>query len=437
MRNVTINHRTRLTLATTGIAAAILALVFLGIIGLSQRLELRADHHLLDSALKQVSDEITAKEQLAEVKEAYTAFPNISFVIYSKNGTEQTKIGRLPLDNNSTFDLRQDGASSFASEGIETKDYKIEAGIDWTLTKARLHRFTLILAFLWFFMVGVVGVVSWYAAAATFKPLFKLTEQAAEFSGADLSRRLESSDTAEFGEFATQLNLMLDHVEETAKREEQFASDAAHELRTPLAILRGRIESTLMKTRSPNEYQKAMESMLPEVDRLTGILEMLLRSATANHHPAPVTELSDVLQQTAARWLDRFEASGVHLEVTAQEAYAQIWPEELQCIVDNFLNNALRVSPSGSVCRVVLETVDGRAVVRVADEGTGVPDELIGKVFERFTRGESSRNRASGGFGIGLAVCKNIVATRGGQISVQNRKPGAEFKVELQTVAPK
>ena len=65
-------------------------------------------------------------------------------------------------------------------------------------------------------------------------------------------------------------------------------------------------------------------------------------------------------------------AQGVHLEVTAQEAYAQIWPEELQCIVDNFLNNALRVSPSGSVCRVMLETVDGRAVVRVADEGTGV-----------------------------------------------------------------
>jgi signal transduction histidine kinase len=423
-------------LVMTGVAAAILAIVFLGVVGLSERMELRADHHMLESALTQLSDHINAKGRVADINEVYQAFPNVSFAVYDKNGAEVEQVGRLPLKPCKTFDLVTRGKAYFASMGLEAKDYMIVGGVDWKLTEQRLHRFSLILLFLWFFMVALVGAVSWFAAAATFRPLFSLTEQAADFSGHDLSHRLESGDKAEFGQFTEQLNMLLDRVEETARREEQFAADAAHELRTPLAILRGRIESTLLRTRSIGEYQTAMNALLPEVDRLTRLVEMLLRSATATHEAAPITELSEVIQGTASRWLDRFAENGVQLDVKAEEVYSQIWPEELQCIVDNFLGNALRVSPKGSTCTVILEVVNNRAVVRVADQGAGVPEELIGKVFERFTRGEISRNRTSGGFGIGLAVCKTIVTTRGGNISVQNRKPGAEFKIELQRVSP-
>jgi len=420
----------------TGVAAAILALLFLGVVGLSQRLELRADRHMLDSALTQLSDNINAKGKVRDIKEIYSAFPNVSFAVYDKDGTRIQEVGRLPLQPSKEFGLVTQGTAYFAAEGLKAKDYLIVGGVDWKLTQARLHRFSLILTFLWFFVVVLFGVVSWYSAAATFRPLFSLTEQAADYGGHDLSKRLESVDKAEFGQFTEQLNQLLDRVEETARREEQFAADAAHELRTPLAILRGRIESTLLKPRTTAEYQTSMHALLPEVDRLTRLVEMLLRSATATHEDAPITELSAVIEETASRWLDRFAEQGVQLDVHAEEVYSQIWPEELQCIVDNFLGNALRVSPKGSKCTVVLEVVNNRAVVRVADEGVGVPDEMIGKVFERFTRGEASRNRTSGGFGIGLAVCKTIVTTRGGSISVQNRKPGAEFKVELQRVSP-
>jgi signal transduction histidine kinase len=431
-----LNHRTRLILVMTGFAACILAAVLYGVVGLSKNLELRADKHMLDSALSQLSDNISSTGKVSDIKEVYQAFPNVSFAVYDKANTKITEVGRLPLQPTKPFDLVTTENAHFATEGLSAKNYLIVGGLDWNLTEARLHRFSLILLFLWFFMVFLVGIVSYLAAAATFRPLFSLTEQAANFGGQDLSSRLESGDHAEFGQFTMQLNALLDRVEETARREEQFAADAAHELRTPLAILRGRIESTLLKPRTSGEYQHALNALLPEVDRLTRLVEMLLRSATATHEAAPITELSAVIEDTASRWLDRFAENGVHLEVHAEEVFSQIWPEELQCIVDNFLGNALRVSPKGSECKVILEVVNNRAVVRVADQGAGVPEELIGKVFERFTRGEASRNRTSGGFGIGLAVCKTIVTTRGGSISVQNRKPGAEFKVELQRVSP-
>ncbi len=101
------------------------------------------------------------------------------------------EIGRLPLEPYKAFDLVTSNNAYFAAMGLDAKDYTIVGGVDWKLTEQRLHRFSLILLFLWCFMVALVGAVSSFAAAATFRPLFILTEQAADFSGHDLSRRLE------------------------------------------------------------------------------------------------------------------------------------------------------------------------------------------------------------------------------------------------------
>jgi signal transduction histidine kinase len=424
------SHRARLALITSAVAGIVLALVFVGIGMFFKQREDRAVDRSLTASLSEVTQDIK-KGQSADLDQIHNAHPSQSFAIYAKDGRLIQKVGSIPVGPwAGSGETNLDGRH-LIYRSAQIKDYLFVGVVDWASAQERMDRLSVTLLLLWFFVVGIVALVSWYAAVATFRPLFHLTEQAAQVSGGDLSFRLGTEDKAEYGEFTKQLNHLLERIEETATREEQFASDAAHELRTPLAIIRGKIESTLLKPRTNPEYETAMHSLLPEVDRLTGIVEMLLRSARSRNEAAPVTELSSIVEESAARWLDQFELKHIHLEVEAETAYAAIWSEEVQCLVDNFLNNALKVSPSGSNCKVVLENVDGSAVLRVEDEGPGIPENLLNHVFERFTRGESSRNRASGGFGIGLSVCKNIVDSRGGTITAENLRKGAEFKVEL------
>src|SRR5579862_4682329 len=135
----------------TGVAATILALVFLAVVGLSQRMELRADKHMLDAALTQLSDNINAKGKVSDIKEIYSAYPNVSFAVYDKDGNKLQEVGRLPLQPRTEFGLVSQNRAYFASSGLKAKDYLIVGAVDWKLTQSRLHRFSLILLFLWFF----------------------------------------------------------------------------------------------------------------------------------------------------------------------------------------------------------------------------------------------------------------------------------------------
>src|SRR6202000_1883832 len=109
---------------------------------------------------------------------------------------------------------------------------------------------------------------TWAAAGAVFRPLKRLTAQASAMAGFDLSARLKTEDRAEFGEFSSALNGMLDRIEEEVTRGDRFAADAAHELRTPLAILRTRIETALLNPRTNEEYVETLVKARSEILRL-------------------------------------------------------------------------------------------------------------------------------------------------------------------------
>src|SRR5687768_1099949 len=117
---------------------------------------------------------------------------------------------------------------------------------------------------------------------------------------------------------------MLDRIEETVQREEQFASDAAHELRTPLAILRTRLETTLLKERSPQEYAQSYEAMLPELERLTLTVESLLRSARGAPAPAEPVDIEPVIMETVARYQPLFANKRVRLDLDTRPTIAEI-----------------------------------------------------------------------------------------------------------------
>jgi two-component system OmpR family sensor kinase len=113
-----------------------------------------------------------------------------------------------------------------------------------------------------------------------------------------------------------------------------------------------------------------------------------------------------------------------------------ITPSEIGSVLDNLLANALRASPPGTACRIELTADENYARLAVHDAGPGIPLDLRERIFDRFVRGEESRNRATGGFGIGLSLCRRIVEGRGGRIWVEPTEAGARFEVELPAEDP-
>jgi signal transduction histidine kinase len=273
--------------------------------------------------------------------------------------------------------------------------------LDWTEWTSSLRELTVAFLILFPVLVGIVAFVTWQSAKATFRPLQEMSFQAAAIGGSDFTARIDVEDAAEFGLFAAQLNALLARIEEAVRAQEQFAADAAHELRTPLTVMRGKIETALMTSRTPEEYSKTLKALLKEVDRLTRLSEALLESARPGRTNAPVLNVEPAVWEVASRWLDRFVAKKVRLEVNSGPANVNIRREEIACVLDNLLANALRYSPPGSCCEISLSESDSGA-------------------FERFWREDGARSRGSGGFGIGLAVCKRLVESRNGKISIDS-----------------
>ena len=286
------------------------------------------------------------------------------------------------------------------------------------------------------------------------RPLAAVTATATRVRALDLSRgegvvaERVPADVArtpdEVGEVASALNLMLDHVEDalderhrSETRVRQFVADASHELRTPLASIRGYAE--LMRRRPeplPGDLAHALGRVESEAGRMGGLVDDLLLLARLDAGrpldggpvdlvPVVVGALADAhAAGPDHRWLlDLPEAPVV---VPGDEA-------RLQQVVANLLANARVHTPPGTTVTVSLRVDEaaGLVLLRVADDGPGVPADLRASVFERFARADSSRSRASGSTGLGLSIVAAVVQAHGGQVACPAVGAGAVFEVRL------
>ena len=161
------------------------------------------------------------------------------------------------------------------------------------------------------------------------------------------------------------------------------------------------------------------------------MVELMLQSGAGVTQLAEPIDLEQEIERVHARWVDRFHSNEVQLEIATKPALASILPSEFDVIVDNLLANALKASPRGTRCLLSCRPTDSMARIEVRDQGTGIPPQSRESVFERFTRLDSGRNRASGGFGIGLSVCRRLIENRGGRIYVEPTDVGSIFVIEL------
>ena len=429
-----LTHRRRLVLTASSVSGLILAALFVVATILYREIEVTEEYDGLAPTAKQAL-EAAARGQIPDRMDAIAAAePEVSIALLRG----ETLVARRGTQDVSR--VRQSGRLTI--EGVEETAYVVRDGPylavaarRWAHREAILNRFVNLLAVLWFPLVGLIAGATSLASRATFRPLDELRQQADDAHAGGLASRLQVAGQDEYAAFATSLNGFLDRIEALVRNEEQFVADAAHELRTPLTALRGRVETTLLRERSPAEYRRALDVVLEEAERLSALVEALLGSATAvTNTPAAALDLEAEVERAQARWLDRFTVADVGLRVVTQPVSAAVTPSEIGSILDNLLANALRASPGGTVCRVELRTEPGHARLAVQDAGPGIPEEMRERIFQRFVRGEESRNRATGGFGIGLSLCRRIAEGRGGTIDVVPSPTGARFEVELPSV---
>lgn len=280
----------------------------------------------------------------------------------------------------------------------------------------------------------------------TFAPLAEVERTALEISRGDFSKRIMvASPHTEVGHLGQSLNVMLDHIDtsfdERARTIEQmrrFIGDAGHELRTPLVSVRGYAELYRMGALQDEEHVgQAMERIEKEAIRMTSLVEDLLALARLDERrplelaPLPLNQLAaDAALDTIAQAPDR------EVTVVDDPAGPVVTGDEhkVRQVMTNLIGNALRYSPEGSPIEIVVSSDADRGVARfeIVDHGEGVPEQFRSKIFDRFWRADNSRNRETGGSGLGLSIVQSIVRAHGGSVSARETEGGgATFRVEL------
>jgi two-component system OmpR family sensor kinase len=278
----------------------------------------------------------------------------------------------------------------------------------------------------------------WLASRAL-SPVDRLTRAAERIGRGNLSERVEEHRSQdEIGRLARTFNQMISRLEQAFERERRFTADASHELKTPLAVLRGDIEVTLRRERTPDEYRRVLRSSLEEIARLTKLTEDLLTLARSDAGESVLdleqVQLGQLASEARAYIAPLADSAGVALSYDAPPSPVVVEGDQkrLKQLLVNLLDNAIKYTPAGGSARLALAVEDANAVIEVTDTGRGIPSAALPHIFERFYRQTDPRDSRVTGFGLGLAISKWIVDAHGGSIEADSQEGrGSTFTVRL------
>ena len=226
------------------------------------------------------------------------------------------------------------------------------------------------------------------------------------------------------------MNEMITRIKKSIDYMNQFSISAAHELKTPLTILRGEIELALRSKMTPDEYKDILNSNLDETLRLINIVDKLFFISKTDHMLVKInkekTDLNAYLLSALESMKKIAEGKNIQLNLFCDGlVFAEVDKGLINQVIYNLIENAIKYSDPNEIVNVRLEKKNGaKTVISITDKGEYIPPELQNKIFERFFRSETSRNRDTGGAGLGLSVVKSIVEMHGGAIEVESTQEG-------------
>ncbi len=311
----------------------------------------------------------------------------------------------------------------------------ILVGLELSGEFAEMHRLAwlLVVAGGAVLVIGLTG--GWWFSTRAIQPLEDISAAADKIATGNLSQRINVADTdTELGRLAVLLNSTFARLESAFAQQKQFTSDAAHELRTPLAVILTQVQTALKRERSSVEYHQTLESCQRAAQRMRKLIDSLMELANFDAGQQQLKHFPFDLGQIAQDCIDLVqplaEAGNITISTKLPPLYCVGDPERISQVLTNLLTNAVEYNKPGGEVRVEAQSKNGMACVEVADTGPGIPSAELPHLFERFFRVDKSRSARHAG--LGLAIAKSIVEAHGGTISVSSKEgEGTTFTFQL------
>lgn len=249
--------------------------------------------------------------------------------------------------------------------------------------------------------------------------------------------KVEVKSNDEIGKLANAFNKMSFSLMKIDEERKRFVSDASHELKTPLASVKALIESLInSKNQDIKFYKEILKDVDGELNRMTRLVNDLLELARMDKIKAVKvrkSEISEIILDVIESLLPLAKTKEINLEFKGENnVFAEVDPDRFYRMVYNIVENGIKYTHDGGNVIVGLEEDENNIYLTIADNGMGISEETLPKIFDRFTRGDTARSKKSGGFGLGLAIAKEIIDIHEGKVTVESKVgEGTVFRITL------
>lgn len=290
----------------------------------------------------------------------------------------------------------------------------------------------------WLITVAVTIVsaaIAYFVSGQALKPLRKLSQQAEKIDQDSISDiRLNEDTVKEFRQLSVSVNLMLDRLSESFATQRQFSGNAAHELRTPLAIMQTKLELFAAEHKNmEGDTAELVRSQAEQLDRLSKLVHTLLEMCNLSSAPrSERIELAPLVEEIITDLTPLASQNDITMEQDCDNVVITGSDALIYRLVFNLIENAVKYNRRDGSVSVSVHKENNDVVIRVSDTGCGIPEEYRESIFQPFFRVDKSRSRQMGGVGLGLALVHEIAALHGGSVRTElGNKPGTVFIVTL------
>jgi signal transduction histidine kinase len=285
------------------------------------------------------------------------------------------------------------------------------------------------------FLLGITAAVMVWLVRKELSPVYELAREAERIGQGDWYFHAPASakETVELWPLAAALEAALARLQRSFEQQRRFTNDAAHELKTDVAIIKSSLQLLSMRKRTLDEYGQGLALSLEDITRLESTVEKMLTLARLeqpmeSYNSSTASQfcsLRDVIEEAVHQSKPFAQLKSIEVAVDLNaDVRLPIDSRDALLLCSNILLNALQHSPDGGTVRVAVTADEQTARMIVRDQGEGIPDKDRDSVFEPFYRGDPSRSRKSGGTGLGLSICKAICERAGGSIEITNDPAG-------------